>query len=47
MTLKGQDGIYTDIDGAAGMLDVAGMMDAACVWRPVSLGAGAGIEEDD
>jgi hypothetical protein len=45
MTLKGHDGKYKDIDGAAGILDVAGMMDAACVLRPVSVGAG--IEEDD
>ncbi len=41
MTLKGHD----DIDGAAGILGVAGMTDAACVLRPVSVGAG--IEEDD
>ncbi len=47
MTLKGQDGKYTDIDGATCMLDVARMMDVACVLRPVFVGAGAGIEEDD
>ncbi len=47
MTLKGHDGKYKDIDGAAGILEVAGMTDAACVLRPVSVGAGAGIEDDD
>ncbi len=47
MTLKGHDGRYNNIDGAAGILGVAGMTDAACVLRPVSVGAGARIEEDD
>jgi hypothetical protein len=42
MTLKGHDGKYKDIGGAAGILEVAGMTDAACVLRPVSVGAGAG-----
>ncbi len=40
-------GKYKDIDGAAGILEVAGMTYAACVLRPVSVGAGAGIEGDD
>ncbi len=46
MTLKGHDSKYKDIGGAAGILEVAGMTDAACVLRPVSVGAGAGIEAD-
>ncbi len=46
MTLKGHDGKYKDIGGAAGILEVAGTTDAACVLRPVSVGAGAGIEGD-
>ncbi len=46
MTLKGHVGKYKDIGGAAGILQVAGMTDAACVLRPVSVGADAGIEGD-
>jgi hypothetical protein len=46
MTLKGHVGKYKDIGGAAGILEIAGMTDAACVLRPVSVGAGAGIEGD-
>ncbi len=47
MTLKGHYSRYKDIDGSAGILDVAGMTDAVCVLRLVSVGTGAGIEEDD